>query len=57
MTPHKKPHIHVTAAIIHKNHKLLITQRPKGSHLENFWEFPGGKLEKGETLKNAWNGK
>ncbi len=40
----------VTAAIIVHNHKVLIAQRKHGKNLEYFWEFPGGKLEKGETL-------
>ncbi len=47
---HRKPHIHVTAGLIWKNGRLLITQRPKGGHLEDYWEFPGGKQEKGESL-------
>ena len=46
-----KPHFHVTAALICKNGKVLIAKRPKGSHLEGFWEFPGGKQEKGESLR------
>ena len=49
----KKPHFHVTAGLIWKNGKVLIAKRPKGSHLEGFWEFPGGKQEKGESLKEC----
>lgn len=41
--------IDVTAAIIHNDKKLLICQRPKGKSCEMLWEFPGGKIEKGET--------
>ena len=49
----RKPHIHVTAGLIRKNSRFLITKRPKGGHLENYWEFPGGKQEKGESLKRC----
>ncbi len=45
-------HIHVVAAIIRNpayRQKFLIAQRLKGKHLENYWEFPGGKLEAGES--------
>ena len=31
--------------------RLLIAQRQKGKHLQDYWEFPGGKRETGET---AW---
>ncbi|MBN1275947.1 MAG: 8-oxo-dGTP diphosphatase MutT [Deltaproteobacteria bacterium] len=51
--PDKKPHYHVTAALIWSNGRVLITKRPEGTHLEGFWEFPGGKKEKGETLKDC----
>lgn len=49
-------HIHVVAAIIWKqaNRKqFLIAQRQKGKHLENYWELPGGKVEAGETTRQA----
>lgn len=39
----------VTAAIIEKDDRILIAQREGGSHMEYKWEFPGGKLEPGET--------
>jgi len=35
--------------VIEKNGSFLITQRLKKSHLGHLWEFPGGKLEAGET--------
>lgn len=39
----------VVAAIIKQDDKYLIAQRKKGTHLGLLWEFPGGKLEKGES--------
>ena len=39
----------VVAAIVKNNETYLITQRQKGTHLEDCWEFPGGKCEPGET--------
>ena len=39
----------VTAAIIIKDNKILITQRAPGQNLAGKWEFPGGKIELGET--------
>jgi mutator protein MutT len=41
--------IDVTAAIIVKDKKVFSARRKAGSHLAGFWEFPGGKLEAGET--------
>ena len=41
--------IEVTAAIICKDGKFFICQRPKGKNCELLWEFPGGKIEPGET--------
>lgn len=38
----------VTAAVIEKEGKFLIARRKPGSSLAGHWEFPGGKLEKGE---------
>jgi mutator protein MutT len=40
----------VCAAIIERDGRFLITKRQSGTHLEGFWEFPGGKCETGETL-------
>jgi mutator protein MutT len=48
-----KPHYDVTAGLIRKDGKLLIAKRPKGTDLEGFWEFPGGKQEKGEGLREC----
>lgn len=41
----------VAAAVIHKNKKILIQQRKKGTHLAGYWEFPGGKIEPGEDAR------
>jgi 8-oxo-dGTP diphosphatase len=41
--------INVTAAIIAKGNKVLIAKRNSIDRLANMWEFPGGKLENGES--------
>jgi 8-oxo-dGTP diphosphatase len=41
--------IPVTAAVIWKDGRVLLAQRPAGDHLALKWEFPGGKIEPGET--------
>ena len=41
----------VTAAVIERDGRLLVTRRLKGTHLEDHWEFPGGKCDPGETLE------
>lgn len=45
--------LEVTAAVIWRDGRLLITQRRKGTPLGGFWEFPGGKREAGETLESC----
>jgi A/G-specific adenine glycosylase len=47
------PHFDVTAAVIRKNKKILITQRPENGLLGGLWEFPGGKKEPGESLEQC----
>ena len=44
--------VNVVAAIIKKNNKVFITQRGHGEY-KGKWEFPGGKVEVGETLEEA----
>jgi 8-oxo-dGTP diphosphatase len=39
----------VTAAVVERDRAYLVTRRLRGTHLEGFWEFPGGKCERGET--------
>jgi mutator protein MutT len=48
-----KPHYQVTAGLIRHQDRLLIARRPAGKHLAGLWEFPGGKQEHGETLKEC----
>ena len=43
----------VVAAIIVVDGLVLLTQRPANVHLPNLWEFPGGKVEPGESLQAA----
>jgi mutator protein MutT len=38
----------VTAAVIERNDRFLVTRRQHGVHLAGCWEFPGGKCERGE---------
>lgn len=53
-TPRKPvPHYHVTAGVIWKGGKILITRRPPKGLLGGLWEFPGGKQEKGESLEDC----
>lgn len=44
-----KKQIDVVAAIIEKDHKVFAARRKSGMHLAGYWEFPGGKIEPGET--------
>ena len=39
----------VTAAIIKQDDAILIVQRKAGKSFGGYWEFPGGKIEDGET--------
>ena len=45
-------HINVVAAIIRRGNKILATQRGYGEW-KGWWEFPGGKIEDGESFTNA----
>ena len=44
-----RPAVVVTAAVIERDGRYLVTRRLRGTHLEGLWEFPGGKCEAGET--------
>ena len=43
----------VVAAVIKKDNLYLVTQRNRNKHMGLKWEFPGGKVEADETLKEA----
>jgi len=43
----------VACALVDADGRVLIAQRPEGKALAGLWEFPGGKLEPGETPEAA----
>jgi 8-oxo-dGTP diphosphatase len=43
----------VSAALILRDEKVLVCQRRRGQPMELKWEFPGGKIEPGETAEQA----
>lgn len=45
--------INVVAAIIIDNNKIFIAERNKNKSQGGLWEFPGGKIESGETKEQA----
>jgi 8-oxo-dGTP diphosphatase len=45
--------IHVTCAIIEKDSEILCAQGSERMPLPLKWEFPGGKVEEGETLEDC----
>ena len=45
--------VRVTAAIIIENRKILIAKRKAAGRLPDWWEFPGGKIEPGETAEQC----
>lgn len=47
--PSDRKQFRVVAALIRKDDKVLLTQRWPGRNLGLTWEFPGGKVEEGET--------
>ncbi len=51
-TPDGGP-IHVLAAVIERDGKVLLCRRPQHKRHGGLWEFPGGKLHAGETHAEA----
>jgi 8-oxo-dGTP diphosphatase len=46
--------VHVAVAVIvDARQRILIALRPEGVHQGGLWEFPGGKVEPGETVQQA----
>lgn len=43
----------VAAALVNEKGEVLLAQRPEGKSMAGLWEFPGGKLEEGETPEVA----
>jgi 8-oxo-dGTP diphosphatase len=41
------------AALVDRDNRVLIAQRPAGKSMAGLWEFPGGKVNKGETPEAA----
>ncbi|MGB1398602.1 MAG: 8-oxo-dGTP diphosphatase MutT [Candidatus Puniceispirillaceae bacterium] len=49
-----KPALIVPAiALVDTDNRILLARRPQGKDFAGYWEFPGGKIEKGETPENA----
>ena len=45
--------ITVVAAVLERDDHFLVTRRLEGVHLAGMWEFPGGKVDPGETHATA----
>lgn len=45
--------ITVVAAVVERDDRFLVTRRQRGVHLAGMWEFPGGKIDPGETHAEA----
>jgi 8-oxo-dGTP diphosphatase len=43
----------VACVLVDADRRVLIARRPEGKSLAGLWEFPGGKIEKGETPEQA----
>jgi mutator protein MutT len=43
----------IAVAVVQQNDRVLVGRRPPGAKLAGLWEFPGGKVEAGETPRQA----
>ena len=43
----------VVCAVLERNGTIMIAKRPEGKKLGGLWEFPGGKVEAGESAEQA----
>lgn len=43
----------VAVALIDRDGRVLLAERPKGKNMEGLWEFPGGKVDAGESPETA----
>ena len=43
----------VSAVVLIQGNQILMQQRPFGKSMAGFWEFPGGKVEEGETFESC----
>lgn len=50
--PRKLVHVAV-GVLLQADGRFLLTSRPAGKAYEGYWEFPGGKIEAGETVEQA----
>lgn len=48
-----KPHYEIAVAIVERGEGTLVARRGEGQHLAGLWEFPGGKIEPGESPADA----
>lgn len=49
----ERPCVQVAVGILLRGDQFLMTTRPPGKVYAGYWEFPGGKLEAGETVQQA----
>lgn len=53
MVSSAKPRLHVAVGVILQQQQVLLAKRHASKHQGDRWEFPGGKLEQGESVLSA----